>query len=241
MTEVNPYRLQYIPAPDHSKELYDQMVAPIARQREQQESDRTNAYRNASLQRETDRDVRNDERERIGQQQRAREMLSNDRRAGQREDLYALAENRRESADQLSRQHLTQQEHEKLIQELYNASNTGDPRAVQFAIDALSRAGYPVEEIQHTQTMPEAPAQPVAAAPAPIAPVKPVAPKAHVSSVESAALDRQLNAADKKYSKGLGASPWLPGKNPVQRQPTPEVAQSDAMLSPDDPYNQLVK
>lgn len=267
MQEVNPYRLQYIPAPDHSAQLYEEMVAPQRFMQQQEE----NKFRHAQLERETSRDVRNDERERVGQRQRAQEMLMQDKRAGQREDLYSLSENRRERVDQLNRQHLAEAEHEKLIQDLYNASNTGDPRAVQFAIDALQRAGYNTEEMQHTQAMPE-PAPPVA-------PAVQTAPHQHLSPKETGqvgssldaaekrilpqlsgkspmpkkatagrdeALSRQLDGIDQKYTAGLSGpsapTPWLPGQSPVQRRaPSVGVAQSDAMLDPDDPYNKLVQ
>lgn len=173
--DINPYRpVEYFRGADHSRELYDQMVAPIARQREQQESDRTNNYRNASLQRETQRDERNDSRERVGQQQRAQEMLMQDRRSGQREDLYALQEKRRQDEAMFNRHKLHQAEHEQLIHELYESINAPgqDPVARQNRIsaaqEALHRAGYGTAVNEDTPKGPTLPSPfPEAAAPPP--------------------------------------------------------------------------
>lgn len=266
--DINPYRpVEYFRGADHSKELYDQMVAPVARQREQQESDRTNNYRNASLQRETQRDERNDSRERVGQQQRAQEMLMQDKRSGQREDLYALQEKRRQDEAMFNRHKLHQAEHEQLIHELYESINAPgqDPVARQNRIsaaqEALHRAGYGTavnEDTPKGPTLPSPfPEAPAAAAPPPGAspaqpqgmepPIKYFAGGAGLPPVARAApptadagLDAQLNAADQTYSKGLGVAPWLPGRSPVPKRAVPvDVAQADAMLSADDPYSSI--
>lgn len=61
-------------------------------------------------------------------------------------------------------------------------------------------------------------------------------------SPQDAGLSRQLDAADQKYSRGLGVAPGgLGGAAPAARRQSLDVPLSGAMLSPDDPYNRLVK
>lgn len=61
-------------------------------------------------------------------------------------------------------------------------------------------------------------------------------------SPQDAGLSQQLDAADQKYSRGLGVAPGgLGGTAPAARRQSLDVPLSGAMLSPDDPYNRLVK
>jgi hypothetical protein len=96
--------------------------------------------------------------QRIAQEQQARQMLMGDKRAGQREDLYRTQENRRESQAQFERSKLKDAEHEQLLHQFYAATTSNDPRAIQYAMDALQRAGYSTEQIEHAP--PPAPTQP---------------------------------------------------------------------------------
>lgn len=61
-------------------------------------------------------------------------------------------------------------------------------------------------------------------------------------SPQDAGLSQQLDAADQKYSRGLGIAPGgLGGAPPAAQRQSLDVPLSDAMLSPDDPYNRLVR
>lgn len=233
------------------------------------------------LAREVSRDTNADERDRVSQAQRARQMISEDKRAGQREDLYATQEQRRQADAIFNRNKMLQQEHEALIQELYQAINTPGQDAltrqnrIKAAQDALKRAGYGVNVNEDTPNGPTLPppvldAQPQAA-PAPPTEKQHLSPKETAStssaldkasssylgklapkgsstnpkpkakpSGQDASLNRQLDEADQTYSKGLGVTPWLPGQSATGRV-SPQVTKSDMMLSPDDPYNDIVK
>jgi hypothetical protein len=89
------------------------------------------------------------EHDQVNQGQQARQMLMQDKRAGQREDLYRTQENRRENAAQFERSKLKDAEHEALLRSFYAATTSNDPRAIQYSIDALHRAGYNVEQMEH--------------------------------------------------------------------------------------------
>lgn len=229
--DINPYRpVEYFRGADHSKELYDQMTAPIERQRLQQESDRQNAYRNASLARETARDTNADQRDRVSQEQRAREMLMQDRRAGQREDLYSLQEKRRQEEAMFNRTKLHQGEHEALIKDLYDAINSPgqDPLTRQNRIlaaqDALKRQGYSTAVNENTPggpTLPPAMPAPAVAEPVPdnldeTVPKKGVGWMAGQSStppLPGTDYKSALNAADAQGALGVnqvGKDRWSP-------------------------------
>jgi hypothetical protein len=268
MSEVNPYRLQYIPQQDHSAELYAQMRAPLADIQQRKE----NEFKAREADRSDRRDQNTNERDRIAERDRVIAGNRADLRERERNATYDRGQQRLQEQGMFERKRLLQQEHEALVQGLYSALNDPgqDPVAKQNRIkaaqEALHRAGYPTIEDEDTPSGPTLP--PAIAAPEapydstlggeflpaeddgtaaasmgkgggakPVAKIKPVTGKA------AATLSSQLDAADQKYSKGLGAAPWLPGQSPVgrSRAPTPTVVQSDAMLDPADPYNNLVK
>jgi hypothetical protein len=279
MAEVNPYRLSYIQTPDHSQQLYEQMLQPQHAIQQRTE----NQFRARQLDREASRDRNTDERDRISQEQRAREILMSDKRAGQREDLYSKQEDRRQADAMFNRKKMLQQEHEALIRELYEAINAPGQDAltrqnrIAAAQDALQRAGYGIAVNEDTPAGPTLPP----AIPEPAPPPTAAPPKQHLSAADttatSAALDKagasitsklaggkktvmpktkappnedaslsgQLDVADQTYSQGLGVAPWLPGQSPVGRsraQPQSVIESNAGMLvSPDDPYNNLVK
>ena len=201
-----------------------------------------NEFKARELDRTDRRDANTDERDRVTQEQHAREMLMNDKRAGQREELYGKQEDRHQEDAMFNRKKLLQQEHEALIQELYQAINTPGQDAatrqnrIMAAQDALHRAGYGTHVNENTPSGPTLPPAVPQADPAPVQ--RPAAPMTKTDKATNSELDK----ADAAYSKGLSVSPGLlPGRSPVPRVTSPEVAQSDAMLSPDDPYNQIVK
>lgn len=252
--EVNPYRLQYIPAPDNSEMQYKMFTEPLRMRQQGREND----FRMRSEQRQETRDTNADERDRVSQEQRARQMLMENQRSGQREDLYAKQEERRNRAATLDQSRLTDAEHEKLIHALFYAQT---PEEQHYAAQELMRHGYHVEPLEGASA-PTAPAPP---SPAPIAPPKaPMSPQDAATSsaldqaeadimpkltghggkgspAGDAALSGQLDQIDQKYSAGLGVPPGgLPG-SAMGRRPSPGVARSNAMLSPDDPYNRLAQ
>ena len=235
--------------------------------------------RKQELARAGTRDANTDQRDRIAQEQRARELLMQDKRQGQREDLYALQENRHQEQGMFDRKQLMRQQHEALIHELYGSLNDQgqEPMAqqnrVKAAMEALKREGYGATQVEDTPAGPTAPPAIPAAAPAPAAPQRPMgradqatsnaldqadqsyskglgvapglpgagptAPKARPKSTKADnATSRQLDDIDKRYMGALQPqTPYLPGRSPI----APQVAQSNAMLDPADPYNQIVK
>jgi len=273
MAEYNPPPLAYRPrdASGEAAELQNSLLAPLRFRNERKQRDQENTYRNATLARETERDRNANERDRISQEQRARQMLSEDKRAGQRESLYATREARRQEEAMFNRNRLLQQEHEALIKELHDSLNDPgqDPIAKQNRIkaaqEALHRAGYATAEDEDT---PDGPTLPSPVAPAPEAPydstlgdeflpaeqdgpgvsmgrggtAKPVPKlpaKKKLTPRETASLSTQLDNVDPTQGMSkLPPTPFLPGQNPVAPRPQSfQVAQSNAMLSPDDPLN----
>lgn len=228
------------------------------------------------LNREEERDRNADERDRVSQEQHARQLLMANERDKEREGLYGRQEERRQEQAMFERNRLLKQEHEALIAELWHAIN--DPgqdsvtrqNRIRAAQDALHREGYGTQAVEQG---PGAQQQSLQAAPARAAPAeRPAAPMSKQDQATSSALDQadafyskglgaapskpakparskgtdanldsQLNDIDKRYSEGLGVKPWLPGQSAVPHRASPDVARSDAMLSEDDPYNQLVR
>ncbi len=168
-------------------------------------ADEQAALQQQQLERETQRDVRNDSRERVGQEQRAREMLMNDKRAGQREDLYRTQENRRQESAMYERNHLLKQEHEALFRRLQEAKArfeaTGNPldgEAAEEAAKALEREGY---HVKRPDAVPAAPPQ--ASAPAPYVP-------ANTGEAQDAA--EAASAAKTGEAMDAKKRPMLPGE-----------------------------
>jgi hypothetical protein len=162
--DFNPaaFALDYHPR-DAAREgaaVRETLMTPQRTYDEHKRRDEDTAYRNREQSRAEKRDANTDERDRVAQQQRAVELHGSSRRADQREQLYALQENRRENEAKLNREHTANQEHERLIADLHSAAQSRNPDAIQAAIEALQRAGYGAEEMQHN---PPPPAMPDAA------------------------------------------------------------------------------
>lgn len=232
MFEFNTPRIQYIPPVDRSRETFDQLTSFIPQRQRAQDSANEQAYRNASLARENTRDKNTDERDRISQEQRARQLLMSDKREGERNDVNRLGEERRANTEKLERDKLHEQEHEKLLHDLSYALT---PAEAQYAREALKRAGYPEPEpmygnwqqapapIQAQPVAPPAPG-PQAAAPPPGAP--PVA----------AAPPRPVPFLPGRRPAGPAPAPWL--TNYMQQQDDSSLA-DPSRLAPDDPARKL--
>lgn len=78
-----------------------------------------------------------------------RQAALQEKRANNYFDLTNRQENRREAQAQFERQKLADAQHEVLLHDLYAATTANDPRAIQYAIDALHRAGYQTEQMEH--------------------------------------------------------------------------------------------
>lgn len=92
------------------------------------------------------------ERERQGREGlglQSRQVATSERRADRYADMTNRQENRREAQAQFERQKLADAQHESLLHDLYAATTANDPRAIQYAIDALHRAGYQTEQMEH--------------------------------------------------------------------------------------------
>lgn len=109
------------------------------------------AQRNEEHQQEHERQGR----ESLGLQ--GRQIASSERRADSYRDLTNLQENRREAQAQFERDKLADAQHEALLHDLYAATSSNDPRAIQYAIDALHRAGYQTEQMEHVADPPVSP------------------------------------------------------------------------------------
>ena len=258
MDEYRPPALAYRPqgAEGQAADLRESLTMPLKVHEQRKARGEETAYRNASLEREKARDENANERERIAERDRVMAGTRADLRERERNATYDKGQQRLQEEAIFNRKKMLQQEHEALIRELYEAINSPGQDAVtrqnriKAAQDALARAGYGVAVNEDTPNGPTLPPPvvepPVAAAPAapvvPAPPPKPSAPQ-HVTPKQANSLSSQLDAADKAYSKGLGVAPWLPGRSPVgaSRALPPSVVKSDAMLSPDDPYNEIIK
>lgn len=169
------------------------------------------------LDRETQRDVRNDSRERQGMNLRADEMRMNDRRAGQREDLYKTQENRRQEQSLYERQHLIQQEHEGLFRQLQDAKT---PWEAEAAAQALEREGYRVRRPDAVPAQAASPASATAAptgaaAPPQAAPQRAPLPgeKTHLSRGAASSLSKDLAGQQSRILNAIGEPDA--GKDPM--------------------------
>ena len=86
-------------------------------------------------------------REGLGLQ--SRQVATSEKRADRYADMTNRQENRREAQAQFERAKLADAQHEALLHDLYAATTANDPRAIQYAIDALHRAGYQTEQMEH--------------------------------------------------------------------------------------------
>lgn len=156
-------------------------------------------------------------RESLGLQ--ARQVATSERRADRYADMTNRQENRREAQAQFERQKLADAQHEALLHDLYAATTANDPRAIQYAIDALHRAGYQTEQMEHV-------ADPVVSPSAvggelsqfdptlggtiqsefsSMAPEKPPLPGQ--TALRDAQTSRELDAAEQQYMGGLQKKP----------------------------------
>lgn len=94
-------------------------------------------------------------RESLGLQ--GRQVATSERRADRYADMTNRQENRREAQAQFERSKLADAQHEALLHDLYAATTSNDPRAIQYAIDALHRAGYQTEQMEHVADPPVSP------------------------------------------------------------------------------------
>jgi hypothetical protein len=242
-------------------------MMPLTAYDRRRRGDEEEALAKQRLAREVQRDERNAGREDQSLALRREEMGRSDKRAGQREDLYRTQENRREQQAMFERQHMQSLEDEALFRQLQNATT---PWEAEAAAQALERKGYTVRrpDAESPALTPLAPpVVPPPAAPAPMskgdaatsaaldqADVKyskglgvksglggRTAARAPKPPAKDAKLSAELDAADQTYSRGLGVTPGGLGAPPLQRRQSLDVPLSDAMLSPDDPYNRLVR
>lgn len=86
-------------------------------------------------------------RESLGLQ--GRQVATSEKRADRYADMTNRQENRRETQAQFERSKLHDAQHEAMLHDLYAATTSNDPRAIQYAIDALHRAGYQTEQMEH--------------------------------------------------------------------------------------------
>lgn len=230
--------------PDYS--WLDNLGTAIARGRHESTAE---DQRQQELDRATQRDATNDSRERVGQEQRAREMLMSDKRAGQREDLYARQEDRRNGAALREEDAKKQAEVEELFRGFQQATINRDPAAIHYYKDALERHGIDSEEIAHAPPPAASPLSPTAAAP--VAPARPPLPgqRAHLSKPAAANLSRELSQINTTQASGGKPTvyPTMPDAEPIDQPtvqaprylPGQEVLRSSQFLSPDDPYNNI--
>ena len=94
-------------------------------------------------------------REGLGLQ--SRQVATSEKRADRYADMTNRQENRREAQAQFERSKLADAQHEALLHDLYAATTANDPRAIQYAIDALHRAGYQTEQMEHVADPPVSP------------------------------------------------------------------------------------
>jgi hypothetical protein len=110
------------------------------------ESDR----QDKELARESQRDVRNDARERSAQDLRKQELKMADQRERERTGIAVTQEERRAATERREEADKKRQEHEGMLREWQAALQIPDPAArasaVHYAADALRRSGYQVEE-----------------------------------------------------------------------------------------------
>lgn len=97
-------------------------------------------------------------REDRAQDAQERQIASQERRSNAYMDLTRQQEARRERQAQFERDKLADAQHESLLHDLYAATSSNDPRAIQYAIDALHRAGYSTEQMEHVSDPPVSPA-----------------------------------------------------------------------------------
>lgn len=257
------FALQYRPTNPEAvnQSVREGLMMPLTAYEHRKRGDEEDLLAHQRLARETQRDERNASREDQSLALRRDEGQRSDRRAGQREDLYRTQENRRESQAMFERGHMQRAEHEALFRQLQNATT---PWEAEAAAQALEREGYQVRRPDAEVTPPLSPVAPPAHVAAPMSKGD-AATSAALDQADStyskglgvkaglggrsapsaprqdAGLSAQLDAADQKYSRGLGVAPGGLGGVPAARRQSLDVPLSDAMLSPDDPYNRLVK
>lgn len=237
MQTYNPERLRYLPQQEPFNKHLDAPGAAYAEHMKDVEAKRQAEQVMAMRQAAQEEDMR---RGQVADEQRAIGMNRDEAHAQSRDELYGRQEERRQGEALFNRQKLTKAEHEQLIHDLYFPPGTpGTPEYVarqEYAAAALQRAGYQPPEpiLEDAPAAPGATAAPAMPA-APAAPPKPMTPKDKV-------LSGQLDNIDATYSKGLGVKPgFIAGRPSAPTAQRPEVAKSNAMLDPDDPYNKLVR
>ncbi len=257
MAGVNGEGLRYYPMAENGTRGFD-LAAPMKAYQDHQKDLQAQKLAEQAMalrQKGQSEDMR---RGQVADQQRAIGMQRDEAHTNHRDALYDKQEERRQGEVLFNRQKLTKAEHEQLIHDLYfPPGEPGTPEYVarqEYAAAALQRAGYrPPEPI-----LEDAPAAPGPAEPA--APARPMGPKdaalnaqldgidktyskglgvAPGAGTKDAALSGQLDNIDATYSKGLGVKPGFIAGRPPARAPRAEVAKSDAMLDPADPYNKL--
>ena len=142
--------------------------------------------------------------------QHAHEFERSDRRAGQREDLYAKEEERRNNEVVFNHKRLRDQEHEQLLHQLYYGAT---PAEQAYAADVLRRAGDLPEPMYASDfpTPGAGKAAPVAGEPAPVDEAEPSMPQAKFPGMaEQRAMRPPMGARDAQTARQLDSVPSAP-------------------------------
>lgn len=186
------YRPEREPFNAHLDRPAEVMRQHMLDQQAKEQADRVMAQRDMELQMRAGSEA-------SAQGQRAREFDASERHGQRRDDLYDRQEERRNREVVLDRNKLTDQEHEKLIHQLFYGATEPEQR---YAAAELARHGFMPPEPLYDEppgAMPSAAPAPQGAPPASAKPM----------GKGDAALSSQLDNIDATYSKGLGAKPGL--------------------------------
>ena len=245
MAQYNPEHLRYLPQQDPFNKHLDAPGNAYAEHMKDVEAQRQAREAMALRQQQQEHNIENDD---ITNRPHAIGMQRDEAHTNRRDSAYEREVASRESQVAFDRARLKHADIEKWANLMAYGKT---PEEKEYAASMLQALHGKKTRQLFDEVQPEAPVGAPEEAPVEVrdptlgGTIDPMDGRAmgHVKppTAADAKLSSQLDGIDQTYSKGLGAKPgFIPGRPATPAVPRAEVAKSNAMLDPADPYNQLV-